>query len=176
MENLDKISNYDWNFEIKVFEVFKLVCKKHVWGALKRTFHISSWISQNVWFCSFIQNSKCCSNYPWGWNPGKVPFSLNFRWFYFLKTLFNGSFSNFLYFVEIQQNRKNVFLTNFRLKIMLFFIWPEISKYWLDCKIPKYGNAKQHFNFPFSWVKPVNSSYFAQYFREFTPGTWLGTP
>ena len=75
-------------------------------------------------------------------------------------------------------DRKFVFLTNFRLKIMLFFIWPEISFGWIvyECLEPKYGNAKQHFNFPFSWVKPGNSSYFARYFREFTSETWLGTP
>ena len=74
--------------------------------------------------------------------PGKLRFFLNFSWFCSVKTSLDGSFSNFLYFVEIQQNRKFVFLTNFRLKIMLFFIWPEISKHWLDCLIPKYGNAK----------------------------------
>ena len=49
-------------------------------------------------FCSLIQNSKCCSNYPSGWNPGKLRFFLNFSWFCFVKMLFDGSFSNFLYF------------------------------------------------------------------------------
>ena len=57
MDNLDKISNFDWNFEIKVFEFFKLVCEKHVWGAepLNRTFHRSSWISKNVWFVVLLK-------------------------------------------------------------------------------------------------------------------------
>ena len=51
----------------------------------------------------------------------ELRFFLNFSWFSSVKMSFDGSFSNFHYFVETQQNRKFVFLINFRLKNLLFF-------------------------------------------------------
>ena len=74
------------------------------------------------------------------------------------------------------KSEKNTILAIFGLKIMLFFKWPEIRKYWSDRNKPNYGNGKQHFNFAFSWVKCPNWSYFARYFREYHCRTWLGTP
>ena len=74
------------------------------------------------------------------------------------------------------KSEKNTILAIFGLKIMLFFKWPEIRKYWSDRNKPNYGNGKQHFNFAFSWVKCPNWSYFARYSREYHCRTWLGTP
>ena len=87
------------------------------------------------------------------------------------------SVHNPISFISLSFNKlgKITNLTKFRLKIMVFFKWPEIRKYWSYRTEPKCGNGNEHFNFVFSLVKCSNSSFFACHSRELTCRTWLGT-
>ena len=106
----------------------------------------------------------------------KKNFSLNFCHFARYKSNFSVHIP--ILFISLSFNKigKITNLTNFWLKIMVFFKWPEIRKYWSDRTEPKYGKRQEHFKFVFSWVKCQNSSFIARYSRELTYGTWLVTP
>ena len=105
-----------------------------------------------------------------GVKPGKVTFRVEFQLILLCENVIRRFFFQFPLFRWDSTKLEIRVFDEFSIQnYAFFFIWPDISKYWLDCLIPKYWNAKQHFNFPFSWVKPGNSSYFARYFREFTP-------
>ena len=149
-----------------------------VWGAkpLKHTFQTPNWTTQNLWFCSSFKIRTFLQKWLQGKSFEKKNFSLNFCHFTRYKRHF--SVQNPISFISLSFNKigKIMNLTNFRLKIIVFFKWSEICKYWSDRTEPKYGNGNEHFNFVFSWVKCLNSSFFARYSRELTYETWLDTP
>ena len=147
--------------KIKHFEKFKLIFEECVWGGEAPSKILFKYQIEQLKYFDFAVSFKIRT----------------FLSFCSLKTWFVCSYIP-ISFISLSFNKfgKIINFSNFGIKFMLFFMWPEIRKYWSDRNEPKYGNGKQHFNFVFSWVKCPNSSFFARYSRELTYETWLDTP